>query len=238
MVTSTVVEPGQATDKAQVETKDLTAPGAGLDAGKEGAETKPEKLYRQSEVDALLGRAGQRLQVKLEAVIAERDQFKTQVETLTSEITEAKEAIVSLNTEIEAMSESDPDKSMLVKLRKQKESELRDLKTERAKVEESVKKVTQWERDQLVYRVADEYVTASGEKVNLDAFKTAADKFKLSGEEELEDLAETMGLSRKTETKESDTPPLTLYSGKTSGGRKDLNSLTTRELGDLMYQKK
>jgi len=51
--------------------------------------------------------------------------------------------------------------------------------------------------------VADEYVTATGEKVDFDSFKNSADKLKLKERDELETLAETIGLRLKQEHKPS-----------------------------------
>ena len=222
MVTGTANKTNQDTGKAQVEVKVPPASSTGLGEQKGGAETKPERTYRQSEVDAMLGKAGQRIQAKLDAVTGERDTFKSQSETLTAEITEAKESIASLTKEIEAMSEDNPDKDAVVKLRKAREAELRAAKAERAKIADSVNEVTKWKKDQLVYTVADEFVTATGENVDMDSFMTAADKFKLSGREELEALAETMGFKPKSELsvepKELEVPPVKPYSGVTEGG--------------------
>ena len=230
MVTSTADKTKKDASQVKVEPKDLTAPGKGLSGKEGGAETIPEKIYRQSEVDAQLARAGQRIQAKLDAVTAERDTFRTQAETLTAEITEAKESIASLTQEIEAMSMDDPEKLGLVKLRRAKETELKALKLERAEVADSKAEIVQWKRDQLVFGVADEFTTADGGNVDMDAFKARADRFNLSEREELEALAETMGLKLKTEEpQEPEAPPPKPYSGRTDGGSDNLGSLTPVE---------
>ncbi len=82
----------QATDKTLVEPKDSkVAAGAGLDGKEGGAEARQERVYKQSEVDALLGKAGTKVQAKLEAVTSERNTYKSQLDTLTAERAEAKE---------------------------------------------------------------------------------------------------------------------------------------------------
>lgn len=242
MGTGTAEKTSQDAGQMQEKPKDLAAPGAGLDSGKVGgAETKlPEKTYRQSEVDAQLAKVGQRMQVKLEAVVAERDSYKSQVETLQKQISESKQSIASLTEDIDAMSKDDPDKIALVKRRRELESELSNLKLEKAELATSRNEVMQWKRDQLVYSVADEFVTATGESVDFDFFKNAADKFKLSGREELETLAETMGLKPKGEVEkpeEPKIPPPKGYSGVTAGGAIDLNSLTPKEKIRMGYSK-
>ncbi len=230
MVAGTAEITNQATGKEQGVKTPVT--GAGLDGEKGRAETKPERTLKQSEVDALLGKAGQRIQAKLETVTAERDTLKSQVGGLTAEITEAKESIEALTKDIEAMSENDPDKQALVKRRKEQEAELKTLKTERAEIAGDRSEIATWKRDQLVYTVADEFVTATGADIDKDSFKNAADKLKLGGREELETLAETMGLKPKGEVEQSPedkTQPLITYSGKTSGGTDDDSNLSPRE---------
>ena len=230
MVVGTAEKTLQDTGKVQ---EVAPAPGTGLGEPKGGAETKPERIYRQSEVDALLGRAGTRIQAKLDVVTAERDTLKAQSETLTAEITEARESVASLTKDIEALSEDDPDKHALLKLRKDKEAELRTLKTERAELSESRKEITQWKRDQLVYTVADEFTTANNTSVDLDSFKVAADKLKLSGREELETLAETMGFKPKSEITEEPPKepalPMKVLSGVTSGGGDNIGNLSPKD---------
>ena len=237
MVIGTAEETKQATGEALDALKNAPESSTGL-AGKEGgvkpidkAQDKPEKTYRQSEVDALLGKAGQKLQASNILLTTERDALKSQMETLTTEITEAKESITSLTTDIEAMSEDNPDKDALVKLRKEREKELKVLKAERAEIAPSKQEIAKFQRDQLVYTVADEFVTADGKVVDFDAFMTAADKFKLSEREGLQALAETMGLKPKAEVSEEaeEENPLVPPSGRTSGGSEDLSDLSPRE---------
>ena len=208
-------------DKTIQDTGKAEAPGAGLEGKEGGAETKPEKTYRQSEVDALLGKAGQKKQSQLEAITTERDTLKSQLESLTAEITEARESIISLTKDIETMSEDNPDKDALVKLRKEREKELKALKAERAEIAPAKLEIAKWNRDQLVYTVADEFVTSDGKDVDPDTFMKAADKFNLSKREELEALAEEKGFKTKEEVQEKaepEVPPVKPYSGKTEGG--------------------
>lgn len=227
MATGTAEKTNQATDSKD-DTKAASVAGAGPDGAKGGA--TPEKTYRQAEVDALLGKAGQRIQAKLDAITTERDTLKSQVDPLTAEITEAKEAIATLTRDIEAMSDGDPDKQAVLKLRKEKEGELKAAKAERAAIAEGQKEVAQWKRDQLVYSVADEYVKADGTAVDMDSFKTAADKFKLSDQEGLVNLAETMGLKPKAEIpEETKTAPVKPYSGKSDGGGDNIGGMSPRD---------
>ena len=241
MATGTLEETKQDAGKVEDEPKDSTIPGAGLDGGEKGAEAKQERMYPQSELDAKLARAGQKLQTKLEAVTAERDTLKAERETLTNEITEARESITSLTEDIERMSEDDPDKDKVVKLRKEKESELKALKKERADLEEPRKKIAQWERDQLVYSVAADFVTADGKSVDMDAFKSRADRFNLKERDDLEDLAETMGFKPKSDAdppEKKDETPILSFSGKTQGGAESLVGKSVDEKLDMAYSKK
>ena len=222
MVTGTAEEVKQATGEMQVKPP---ASDTGL-AGKEGG---AEKTYRQSEVDALLGRAGQKVKANLETVTTERNTLKSELGTLTAEITEAKDKITSLTKDIEAMSEDDPDKHGLVQRRKELEAELKSAKAERTAIADSKKEVDKWKRDQRVYSVADEFVTADGLEIDKDSFMKSADKFKLTELEELEALAEDKGFKRKSETPEVEPATLKPYSGITEGGRFDVSKLSARE---------
>ena len=203
----------------------------GLDEKKGGVETQQERTYSQSEVDALLGRAGQRIQTKLEAVTAERNSFKTQAETLTSQITKANEKVDSLTKDIDAMSEDEPDKHKLVQRRKEWETKLSSLETRETELENDRKEVSQWKRDQLVYNVADEYKTATGENIDMDSFKKSADRFKLSESEDLEAFAESLGYKRKDEIPQKDEtpPPPKPFAAKTAGGSDRLGDLPPSE---------
>ena len=194
--------------------------GAGLDGEKGRAETKEEKVYRQSEVDALLGKAGQRIQVKLAAVVTERDTLKSQFEATLTELNEVKESLESVNKDIEALSSDDPEKTILIKRRKELEVELRRVKAEGVSIAEDKNALDTWKRDQEAYTVASEYVTATGTPIDLDSFKNIAEKLKVSGRESLEDLAATLGYKPKDETttEEAEEPPIKPISGKTLGG--------------------
>jgi len=225
MGTGTAEETVQATGTAGEESK-VPSAGTGLDGDKGRAEGKPERTYRQSEVDALLGKAGQRVQAKLDAITTERDALKGQLVTVTTEIAEAKESIASLTTDIETMSDGDPDKQTVLKLRKAKEAELKALKAERDAILPEKQEVAKFKRDQLVYTVADDYVKADGKPVDLNSFMTAADRFKLSVREELETLADTLGFKPKDEAEGTPkTPPVKAYSGRSEGGGEDIGSL-------------
>lgn len=245
MVTGTATGTVQDTGKQQVEPKDSVVAGTGLGGKEGGAETKPERTYKQSEVDALLGKAGTRIQAKLDAVTNERNTFKSQLDSLTAEIAEAKDSMETLTKDIEAMTRDDPDKQFMVKLRKEKEAELKAAKAERAKIAEEAKEVVQWKRDQLVYTVASEFVTSSDTEVDMDTFKKAADKLKLGDREGLEILAETLGYKSKSETEEEPpkrvVPGVKPYSGKTDGGgggftREQITKMPMEEYAKLRPQ--
>jgi len=226
METGTAVKSNQATNEAQVK----PAPDKGLEAKEGGAEQKPEKTYRQSEVDALLGKAGQKLKADNESLTTERNTYKSQIESLTSEITEAKESIASLTKDIETMSADDPDKHALLKLRKEREAELKTLKAEKAEIEPVKAEMAKWKRDQLVYSVADEFVMTDGKSVDFDSFMASADKFKLKDREELEALAEEKGFKKKSEIPPE--VPVKPYSGVTDGGGTKTDSQIIREYAD------
>ena len=246
----TAEQTNQADVKEQAKIKTPVA-DTGLDKDKGGgAETKTERTYRQSEVDALLGKAGQKLKADNVALATERDSLKTEVKTLktqydalTTEIKEARDSIASLTKDMEALSADDPQKYDLAKIIKERQAELKVAKDERAEIAESKAELTQWKRDQLVFSVADDYVKADGSPVDFDAFKASADKFKLSGREELEELAIEKGFKPKSEASEPDeeppdTPPVHIDSGNTRGGADQLRGDAALEAGLAEERKK
>ena len=217
MVTGTANQSEQANQGDQAIKPGGTG-GPGDDGNRAGAEG--EKLYSQSELDARLGSAGQKLQRKLDTVTTERDTYKSQSESLTTQSNEAKSKVSELTTEIESLSDKDPDKKALVALRKDYENLLAGLKTREAELEPKLAKVTKFERDQIVYQVAEDYVTAGGEPVDKNAFMENADKFNLSTQEELENLADTMGLTLKDATAQAgdQKPKIKVFTPPGGGG--------------------
>ena len=222
MVVSTLEKPVLATGETQDKPKDLSASGAGLEGKKESTEAKPERTYTESEYKRAVGTAGQKLKADLDAVTAERDTLRGQLATITEEITEAKASIEDLTKQIDVEAGEDPERKGLIKLRKDKEAELKALKVERAAVAETAKENIKFKRDQLVYAVADEYGT------DYDRFMANADRLKANDRESLVAVAETMGLKLKVEV-ESEIEPHIPASGKTSGGGIDLDALSPRE---------
>ena len=238
MVTGTTEKPTQDTNQALDGLKNPPAPDVGL-GGKEGS-TKPERSYTQSEVDALLGKSGQKIKSELETITTERNTFKAQLDAVSAEMATAKESLDSLTKDVDVLSAENPDGKETIRLRRAAEAKIKEYEGKEAKLIEREKPVLKSERDQLVYSVADEFVVASGETLAVDdynRFMANADKFKLDDREGLVALAETMGLkpNMKTESKiESFIPD----SGKTAGGGINLNTLTKKELGKLAYSKK
>ncbi len=206
------------TDQANLNAK-ANQPGQDGGADGKGIGADETKLYSQSELDARLGNVGQRLQRKLEDVTKERDTYKTEATKLEGEIKGARSNISTLTTEIESLSASDPDKKALVALRKDYETLLTDLNKEKTDLEPAREEVKKHKRDQIVYQVADDYVTVTGEPVDKNAFMEKADKFSLNDRDSLENLAETMGLKLKDDTTPADkTKPVKVYSGIQGGG--------------------
>ena len=224
---------GQDTDQIGDKPKGTASVG-----GKEITQTQKEaKLYPQSEVDAIVAQAtsqaGRKIKVELETVTAERDSLKSQLGTVTAEITEIKQTIEDLNKEIEELSKDDPDKIELVKLRKEARAKLATLTAKENTFTERETRVQKSERDQLVYSIASEFVTASGEMTpdDYNRFMEAADKFKLNDQESLTALAVTMGLKPKTEQSSDDNvpEPSAPDSGKNLGGGIDYDKMGPRE---------
>ena len=185
------------------------------------------KSYSQEEVDKLFhaiesehGREKKDLEVKVSTL-------EKQLVSKTQELTDNATEIENLEAKMSEITKDSPEgidfaKEMKVlrEERRQLKAELAGVNESKASIEQSKQEIAKWNRDQLVFRVADEYVTASGESVDFDTFMVSADRFKLGDEESLKALAETMGLKPKTAPKETEpkAPPLKLFSGVTQGG--------------------
>lgn len=215
------------TNQPDVKTQGETHAADTRATGAEGHTEAPEMLSRK-EVDALLGKAGGKIKAERDAAIAERDsaraerdQAKKSLDSLNGELAEAKTSVETLQNELEEMAKDDPDRTKVAKLIRERQAEVKSLKDEKAKLDGSRKEYEQWQRDQLVYTVADEFTTADGSDVDFDTFMAAANRLKASDRDGLVAVAETMGLKVKTdEETEAETTPKAPkpYSGKSEGG--------------------
>lgn len=204
----------------------------------ETLETYTKKEYLKGISDAL-AEQGRKHKAELDPIVKERDTIKAQLQTNTSELEDNKAEIEKLQAKIDALASDDPEKFNAVKELKEAREERKQLKTKEKELEgkeselaESKNELAIWKRDQLVYQVADEFITSDGKDIDFDSFKGNADKFKLNEREGLIALAETMGLKLKTEIPKTEVPPLKSYFGITEGGK---GELTEQEKLDARY---
>lgn len=192
------------------------------------SEQPPRTLAEQKKaVEDAVAQYGDKVKrEQINPITEERDTLKSKVETFQSDLTDNTAEIEKLEAKLSDLTSDDPERFDVVKElkaaredRKQLKADRQAFETEKASVAESKVEVDKWNRDQLVYKAADEFVTASGENVDFDSFMSAADKFKVSEREGLIALAETMGFKPKSKAHEDpENPPLKPYSGVTEGG--------------------
>jgi DNA gyrase/topoisomerase IV subunit A len=215
-----------------------------VDQNKVSPEDEPK--YSEKQTQSLVNAAKSEMGRTLKEVEKERDSLKTKLETKENELSVIGTEIEDLQKKLDDMSSDDPARFDVVKElkaareeRKQLRTEKATLKTEKDTLEEDKKEVAKWKRDQLVFTVADEYVTADGEAVDFNSFMTAADKFELSSRETLTALAETLGFKLKTQPGTEQPKAPKPYSGKTDGGfSESLEELMKVKTKNLTYQER
>lgn len=222
-------------DEIKTDTEDTGKPGdeqKGTTSQEGGETTQTHKTYSQQEVDVISAAVGKKLKEQLVQMTTERDTLKTQAEATSAEVAQTKADIEALNEEIGELSKDDPDKIELVKLRNTARARLKAIEAKESELSVRETVIQKLERDQLVYQVADEFVTGSGKDVDFDSFMAAANRFKVNDREGLVALAEEKGFKPKPE--EDNTPP---DSGKNKGGDTDLSHLSGEELLRVGFKK-
>ena len=210
-------------------------------AGNEG-NTEETPKYTQKEVDALLGKSGQKMKAQLELVIKERDDFRSKHESvakthdeLNSQIETAQGEIQTLKDTLDSLETADATKvRQLIRDWERKLGSLTDREKNLTPREE---RVNTFERTELIYAVADEYGLEEPEAK--DRFKSAADRLKINDRDGLSTLAETMNLKAKEEPDEPKPKAPIPYSGKTDGGNtgiftvKEIQAMSPKQITEL-----
>ena len=200
----------------------------------ESANVSPETLPKE-EVERLLHQVRSEEGRKRGEVESQLREAQAKSQNLEADIADIQEERAQVQKRIEDMSSNDSERYNLVKHEKeiaererQAKTKLREADTKLRNAEVKESQYNAWERDQLVYRTADEFITTDGQPVDFDAFKGKADMFKLNDKEALTTLAEAMGFKPKSSGTTSTEKPK-LYSGITSGGQEDFSSLSPKE---------
>jgi len=221
-------------DKAQTEQdkpqsqRDATSKGNEPSSVKRESSSQETPLtYTKIEVDKMVSDAAMVIGREKKLVEFERDQLKTQIKSFENKVTDHQEELASLEKRIAELASNDPELNNLEKRAKevreqerQAKAKLHDAEAKEAEIAEAKNEIATWKRDQLIYSVADDFVTVDGSNVGFDSFKARADLFNISEKEALVALAETMGFKPKTEGEPETKSPSTgrPYSGVTSGG--------------------
>ncbi len=194
--------------------------GTSPESKKETQTQKPAKTYTQAEVDNITRNVGRQIRDELQTVQHERDDLKGKLST---EIAAKQTEIDNLTAEIDELAKDDPDKTDLVKLRREAKVKLATLAAKEAeantKFRDREAKVQKFERDQMIFEIADTYTTADGKDTDPDSLMKASDRLKVSDRDGIVALAEEKGWKLKAATKEPEVEVAHLDSGHTSGGR-------------------
>jgi len=227
-------------DEIKKPEEDATLKGQDFPPGKESNSGQTPRTFTQEEhnkgVEDGIAQYGDRIKrEQIDPITKERDTLKTEVGKYETKLTDVREELGKLEQRIEELASDDPEMKNVEKranqLREQERTlkdRTRDAEAKEAANTESQIRIDKWDRDQDVYKVADEFVTASGEDVDKDSFMANADQFNVIGKDKLVDLAKALGYKPKEGTP-SPVTQVKPYSGKTSGGADDFSNLSPRE---------
>lgn len=187
-------------DKATFETKAKTPE-------QESKVSSEEKIYTESQHEAIVHSLKSEHGRLLKEVEAERDSLKSQIMTKSNELEDVQADIGTLEKKIEDMSSDDPAKFDAVKELKALRQERRDLNTKlrgldtrEQQLTEREKKVNSFELEVLFETVADEY--EDGDAARL---KKAVSVFENPTEEQVRSIAESFW-NKKAVVEEPKTP--------------------------------
>ena len=190
-----------------------------------------EKLYSQKQLDTMIHMAKSEAGRDRKTLETERDQFKTKVEKLETDIGDIQSERDKLQVQIEELTSDDPRKFDLVKrdkdlrdAQRQLKKATDDLSSQQKASEERVKLANDTLLEISIWEVAAEY--QGGDPVKL---KDLCSTFNATSDEQVRKVADTIWT--KTEVKKPEGEPLKIDSGNTRGG----GELTEREILKGMF---
>lgn len=225
-------------------TAEITAdslPGTGQSSQvviKEKMIPEREHLAALNKMSDKLGESGR----TIASLTSERDSLKAAA----AELVDAKEEVASLTKQLDEMSKDDPDRQLILKMTRDAEAAL---KAANAKNTDANKRFGErelrqekYDRDDMIIKIANAYMTATGEDTSSADLITAAEEIGIVKADRvpLERLAKLAGWKVRTEAqKPPEIPPAD--SGRNNGGADDLSKLTPQQkiaLGIKQRQKR
>lgn len=184
---------------------------------KEKVSSEEERIYTQSQADALVHASTSDWGRKLKEIETERDNLKSQIKTKENELEDIQAEREHLQKELEDLTSDDPKKYDLIKkdrtLREQERglrSKLQDFDNKEKAFAEREKKVTSFEREVLIESIADEYEDGDASRL-----KKAVSGFESPTEEQIRTIADIIWSKKAEGEKPKTVKP---YSGKSEGG--------------------
>jgi len=179
-----------------------------------------ERLYTQSQTDALVHAKDSEWGRRFKVVETERDTLKSQMASNDAKVADIQSERDSLQEQMEELSSTDPKKFDLIKrdkvLRDQQRQindRTKGLDEREQKLVEREKKVTGFEREVLVETIADEYEDGDSAKL-----KKAVSVFDNPSEEQIRNIAGIIFSTKAEAAEKPKKPPLKPDSNRSRGG--------------------
>lgn len=227
----TVTEAKAGAEVEAVEQKSSTVETKAPEKEKVSSEEEPK--YTQKQLDELVHVAKSEAGRERKAIEIERDQFKSKVEKLETQITDIQTERDKLQSDIEELSADDPKKFDIIKRDKELREIQRNLQTKADEIsekekasEEKVKLANDTLLEISIWEIAAEYKT--GDPVKL---KDLCSTFGATSEEQIRKVADTMWEKEAAppQTEQEKQEALKLVSGKTKGGSDNLGGLSPKD---------
>jgi len=228
----TVTEAKAGAEVEAVEQKSSTVETKAPEKEKVSSEEKPK--YTQKQLDELVHMAKSEAGRERKAIEIVRDQFKSKVEKLETQITDIQTERDKLQSDIEELSADDPKKFDIIKRDKELREIQRNLQTKADEIsekekasEEKVKLANDTLLEISIWEIAAEYKT--GDPVKL---KDLCSTFGATSEEQIRKVADTMWEKEAAppQTEQEKQEALKLVSGKTKGGGPDYNGFSPDQI--------
>ncbi len=215
--------------------------GAGQSSTGKGGSTSNLETFTKEQMRKLVSDAlteqGRKHKMELDPILKERDDLKSQLQTNTSNLAENKTEIERLQSKIDDLASTDPEKFNAVKElsiareeRRQMQAERRALDVEKQTHGERIKKADDFEREVSILKIVEEYDGGDAAKLS-DLCSTLGVK----AEEQIRKVADTFWSKKAAEPESVDS--LNPYPGTTSGGSDRIGDLPPKQWEDALKKK-
>ncbi len=218
----------------------LASQGQSPNGGESSSQPSPKTYTEQDIINERKRQAGLNKTIAdLQAKLANTEStWKSQLESKEDELKAIAEERAGYLKDLQDIASGDPNQFNVVQRTKDLGERERKLKAEIKANEERIKKAEAFERKELVGTIAADYKDADVNKL-----QRLCDKAKVTSEEDIREIADTLGWERKQGDGEPATTtakvtPVKPDSGKTSGGGANLDGLSSKDLLRKAYAQK